>query len=279
MSASASPYLNATSDELRSALAAHARAIQAIVRVVSRRYGCRADEEAELLSEVFLRLVEDDYGVLRKFRGTSSLRTYLRTVACRVLLDRRVETWGKWRPTAKAKTLGADARQLERLIVRDHLTVQEAIGTLVHSSGGKVSYDTAVQLYATLRLRLRARHVPLDDMASRLGAWPEDHVTNVRDLPRRAKRVTEGLRQGLRDLEPAERQLLRLRYRQGQSVADIARATGLDQKRLYRMFGRALERLRAALESCHVGLGDVRSVTGNGRVEVGEVLADAEPAA
>jgi hypothetical protein len=202
MSTATRPYVNATSDQLRCVLATHLPTIRAVVRVVSRRHGCRGEEEADLLSEVFLHLMKDDYAVLRKFRGTSSLQTYLRTVACRVLLDRRIAAWGKWRPTAKAKALGASARQLERLVVRDHFTPQEAIGVLTHSPGTNISYDAAVRLCGDLRLRLRAQRISLDEAASRLGAWPEDHLTSLPDLPRRADMLARALRRALGTLEP-----------------------------------------------------------------------------
>ncbi len=38
----------------------------------------------DLAAEVFLGLVDDDYGVLRRFKGTSSLPTYLTVVARRI---------------------------------------------------------------------------------------------------------------------------------------------------------------------------------------------------
>jgi RNA polymerase sigma-70 factor (ECF subfamily) len=50
----------------------------------------------DLASEVFLAIIEDDYAVLRRFRGESSLETYLTVVARRVvvreLLKRRAVT-------------------------------------------------------------------------------------------------------------------------------------------------------------------------------------------
>jgi RNA polymerase sigma-70 factor (ECF subfamily) len=43
----------------------------------------QADIE-DIAAEVFLAIVDDDYGVLRRFRGTSSLPTYLTVVARRI---------------------------------------------------------------------------------------------------------------------------------------------------------------------------------------------------
>ena len=45
----------------------------------------------DLAAEVFLAIVDDDYGVLRKFKGTSSLPTYLTVVARRVCVKEVVK--------------------------------------------------------------------------------------------------------------------------------------------------------------------------------------------
>lgn len=263
----------------RNVLLANLAAIRAVVRAVHRRYGRAGEDECELLSDVFLRLVQDDYAVLRKFRGESSLRTYLHKVATRVLLDRRVGTWGKWRPSARALALGEAARQLERLVVRDHLGAQEAIGALTHTPGTKLGYDAAVRLYGALRPRPRARHTPLDREADRLAAWPDDDGVALREAGECAVRLAAALRLALDALEPDDYRLLRLRYCEGKSVADIARASGRCQKRLYRACERALGRLRSALAHSGVSIADVREVVGHARVGLDEVFERAEPAA
>ena len=45
-----------------------------------------ADDRDDLTGEVFLTLVKDDFAVLRRFRGKSSLATYLTVVARRVVV-------------------------------------------------------------------------------------------------------------------------------------------------------------------------------------------------
>ena len=45
----------------------------------------------DIAAEVFLAIVDDDYGVLRRFQGTSSLPTYLTVVARRVCVKQLVK--------------------------------------------------------------------------------------------------------------------------------------------------------------------------------------------
>ncbi|MGH8186413.1 MAG: hypothetical protein ACREUC_07605, partial [Steroidobacteraceae bacterium] len=78
----------------------------------------------------FLKLIEHDYAVLRRFEGASSLRTYLTVVLHRVLLDQRNREWGRWRPSAAAYRNGPLAVRLERLVTRDGLTPAEAIAAV-----------------------------------------------------------------------------------------------------------------------------------------------------
>ena len=48
----------------------------------------------------------DDYSILRKFKGRSSLRTDLITVVTHLYQDWRNGRWGKWRPSEDAKRRG-----------------------------------------------------------------------------------------------------------------------------------------------------------------------------
>ncbi|MEM9660154.1 MAG: sigma-70 family RNA polymerase sigma factor [Planctomycetota bacterium] len=68
-----------------------------VVHVVNHTARCRsimlssADRE-DLAAEVMLTLVRDDFAVLRRFRGKSSLATYLTIIARRVVVRRLVES-------------------------------------------------------------------------------------------------------------------------------------------------------------------------------------------
>lgn len=281
MKTSGSPLLepDASPDVLSAVLVAHLPAIKGLVRAVHRRFGGAGDDERELLSDVLFRLVEQDYGVLRKFRGGSSLRTYLYTVICRVQLDRRVRMWGKWRPTSRAARLGDAARHLERLVARDRLTPQEAIGAVAYDPRAGLDFATVNRLYAKLDVRPRPRQVPLDGWADRLADLPADDPCATSDLRRRAARLTLALQRAVSALDPPDRYLLGLRYREGRSVADIARVLGRDPKRLYRRYDWVLRRLRAELLRAEIGADEARQLVGHLHVEMGAILTDATPAA
>lgn len=62
-----------------------------VVHVINHTASCRSirisdDDRDDLTAEVFLEIVKDDFAVLRRFRGQSSLATYLTVVARRVVV-------------------------------------------------------------------------------------------------------------------------------------------------------------------------------------------------
>lgn len=52
----------------------------------SRSVRLRVDDSEDLAAEVFLTIVKDDFSILRRFRGESSLATYLTVIARRVVV-------------------------------------------------------------------------------------------------------------------------------------------------------------------------------------------------
>jgi RNA polymerase sigma factor (sigma-70 family) len=82
------------------------------------------------------------------------------------------------------------------------------------------------------------------------------------------------LARALEALEPQDRRLITLRFQTGLTVADIARASGIDQKQLYRRLGRLLTALRLALEA-DASVGDVaRRLAEGGPIELGEAASE-----
>ena len=63
-----------------------------VIHVVNHTADCRSlrlnpQDAEDLVSEVFLEVIKNDYAVLRRFRGQSSLATYLTVVARRVVVN------------------------------------------------------------------------------------------------------------------------------------------------------------------------------------------------
>jgi RNA polymerase sigma factor (sigma-70 family) len=238
-------------NDLEALFLGHLALIERITRSVCGRRGIRGDEAVECESWVKLRLVEDDYTILRKFRGESALSTYLTVVIAMLVRDYRVQRWGRWRPSAAAQRRGAVAIRLESLIYRQGYRLHEAAEVLRSTDQPALRDRDVGAIVRDLPRRLPQRPVdvgaePLADQAGRTSA--EDLVdTAAKTADHDA--VQQALARALDGLSPEDRLVLRLRFWSGSSVADIARTLELPQKPLYRQIERALGRLRAALES------------------------------
>lgn len=224
--------------------------VNAVIGDVARRHRVRGDALDEFRSLAFLKLIEHNYAVLRRFEGASTLRTYLNVVLQRVLLDYRNREWGRWRASAAAARIGPVAVRLERLVTRDGLSPAEAIDSLRPHA----DVSGCIDFVSTLR-----RRGPVRGSRATLGeeAIPEcpdpapgaDAGIEQRDQTARADTVRRAVREAVRLLPSQDHLFLTLRYRDGLSVAEAARVLELDAKPLYRRLERILESLRAALST------------------------------
>ena len=109
------------------------RLIDDTIRLVCRNRHCSPEEREDFSSHSRLKFIEDDYAILRKYAGRCSLRTYLVTVIGHQLSDYRRQHWGTWRPSAEARRLGPAAMELDTLLHRDRVPLEEAIERLATS--------------------------------------------------------------------------------------------------------------------------------------------------
>jgi RNA polymerase sigma factor (sigma-70 family) len=227
--------------------------VESTVRRVAFRHHLAPEERDELASLVHLHLIEDNYAVLRKFAGRSTLQTYLTTVVTRVMLDERTRRRGKWRPSAHARRMGPEGRELERLRDRDGHTPEEAASILASRSSGRVSVSEARALCDRLPPRMpraTGRDVELETLPN-AGPDPFKLTAGHEAVPAR-ERAFALLRESLEGLEPTDALVLRMRYEDGLTIAQIARALALPPKPLYRRLESLREELRRTLEAAGV---------------------------
>jgi DNA-directed RNA polymerase specialized sigma24 family protein len=156
--------------------------LERVVASTCRRHALGADEGEDFASWVKVRLNESDYAVLRKFRGSSSLRTYLIVVVTNLFKDYRIAQWGKWRPSAAAKRAGDLGVQLEGLFYRDGRTFTEAVA-LLHGSFGLEDSRAEIESLAT---RLRPRTLRRFESDQQLDTVPSQDPTPLERLSQRA---------------------------------------------------------------------------------------------
>jgi DNA-directed RNA polymerase specialized sigma24 family protein len=96
----------------------HLEVINRIAESLCRRNGIRGADAEDFVSEVRLKLLQDDYAVLRKFRGTSSTTTFLTVVISNLFRDHRIKEHD-------------DFLEIEN-VMRDAPTIIRTYDTLMH---------------------------------------------------------------------------------------------------------------------------------------------------
>lgn len=228
---------------------AHREILDAAIAGTCRRFRLPAADAEDFAAEFRLRLVKEDYAILKQFQGRSSLRTYLMVVVARAFQDWRNARWGKWRPSAEAKRLGPIAERLETLVVRDRHTLEEAAEILRTNLGLAVSLAALEGMLGRFPPRHGRTFVPSDALEDRPSSDPSpDSALERREAALMAETAARALGGALSDLAAEDRLILRMRFQDCLSVAEIARALHLDQKPLYRRIDRLLADLRGRLE-------------------------------
>ena len=248
--------------------------IEEAVRYVGRRYHLSTDEVQELAADIRVKIIDDDYEVLRKFQGRSALRTYLVTVVHRHFLSARVTAWGRWRPSVPAQRLGAVAVKLDQLLTRDGLTVDEAVQVLCTSEQACTEPELR---HLAAQLPTRTRRTILqggDHLAELHDPTPAPDAVFARAVQlTEADRIEAALRAALDELTPDDRLIVRLHFYERLKVAEIARLLQRAQKPLYRQVERIMEHLRSAMERRGVEEALVLTLVGDPELELRPMLS------
>ena len=218
------------------------------------RRNCVQSADAEdFASDVRLKLLQDDYAVLRKYRGGCSTTTFLTVVISNLFRDYRIKQWGKWRPSAEAKKLGDVALKLEALLYRDNHSFEQACAIFSQDGSRGVDRAELQRLFKELPRRIPRRvdeNTSADDIAARESA---DDPMLDRERTERMQTAKAALERAIGRLPPDDRLIVRLHYYEGLSMADVARAGGIPQKPLYTRMKRLLEILSKDLASQGIG--------------------------
>lgn len=219
----------------------HLPVIDRVVAVIARRHAMSALDADEFASWAKERIIGSDYTVFRKFGGRSSMATYLTVVFGNLFHDYRNNLWGRWRPSAAATRMGAIGTRLEELLHREGFTLREACEVL-RSSGATQSDVEIARMAARLPARSASTEVPLELVDGTVHeAYRPAPEAGADDAG------FQTLRNAIRALTPEEQVILKMRFWDDVSVADIARILRIEQKPLYRRIESIESRLRDLL--------------------------------
>lgn len=223
--------------------------IERTVASIARRNALKPWDADDFEGLVKLRLVADDFAVLRKFEGRAKLTTFLTTVIQNLFRDFRIQRWGKWRPSAAAKRIGEIGIQLETLLYRDGFASNEAF-QILRDRYDVLASDTELDAIAA-QVRPRTNRRFEDDSLLEKLAAPERADQNVLDRERRFRtlRAVKALREAVAHLAPEDRLILRLRFCDSLTIRAIADTLELPRRRMYTRLRKLLGDVRVGIEN------------------------------
>lgn len=244
--------------------------IERAIAFACRRYRFDPDDAEEFAAVVKLRLVDNDYAILRSYEERCKFVTFINIVIQRMALDYRIHEWGKWHASAEAKRLGVLAVELEQLLHRDGRSLDEALVALApkHAS---VTRESLMALSEKLPARTpRRREVNLEEADSVVALRSENVEEPLMEKERRrtSQQISAVMAGVIERMPEDERLILQLRFEGGMTVAQIARVLHLDQKLLYRRLERRMRDIRTQLESAGLDPADVLDLIGSDAAEL-----------
>lgn len=241
----------------------------------SRRSRLSDTDTDEFYGRVVLKLIENDYFVLRQFEGNSSLKAYLATVVRNALADYTAHMWGKWRPSAEALRQGTVGVLLDRLTSRDGLSFDEAAEQLITNHRVTESHQTLYEMWSQLPLRYPRRHTSNDEFPEVVSDEPRQDELMLRR--EEAASASAAITKTLAAWPSQDRLIVLLRFVHGLQVATIAKRLALDPVSLYPRCKRLFRQLASALELHGVSAGRVHALIESD--EIGPVLSESSTSA
>jgi RNA polymerase sigma factor for flagellar operon FliA len=218
--------------------------IDRLVAAIARRHALTAHDADDFRSWVQVRMIENGYAVFRKFGGRSTLATYLTAVLSHLFLDYRNSLWGRWRPCAAAERLGPIGVRLDELLHRDGCSLREA-REMLRSRGCELDDRELGRMAASFPVRRGTQELSLDTIEGT--TFEADSASATLPYAARDVHGMQALRDAVSALRPEDQVIIRMRFWDGVSVADIAKSLRLDAKPLYRRIELIEKRLRTLL--------------------------------
>lgn len=239
--------------------------INRVSEMTCHQHGVWGAEAEDFAASVRLKIMADDYAIIRNHRGDSSLKTYLAAVVHRTFLDHWRGERGRWRASAMALRLGPPAPELEALVYRDGYRLDQAGETLRTTGRTNLSDRDLGRLLKKLPSREVSRHrkVSADEVleTTEADSRADDGVTRAERGVFRDQ-VMAALKRSMARLTPEDQLIVRMHFMDELTLADVARGLNIEQKPLYRRVKRLRELLRTAMEAEGIRRDDVEGMIG-----------------
>lgn len=235
--------------QLKDLFQEHLPLIQKLIQFISHQQHLTPEDQDDFGSLAVLKLMENNYAALAKFKGNASLKTYLNSVIYRVYLDFRNKQWGRWRPSSKARNLGPAAILLEQLTYKEGLTLEQAIETMRTNHHFQHTAQQLSQLYAKLPVHRNSQpsgDIDLEQLQDS-AINQEEHLWQ-KEKKQQRDQLIELLEQEKAHLSEQDRFIIHMHFVQNLTISSISRSLNLNQRQLYRRVEKILKHLAKKLK-------------------------------
>jgi RNA polymerase sigma factor (sigma-70 family) len=239
----------------------HLSTIDRAIEFACRRGRFLGADAEDFASVAKLRLIENDYAILRNFEGRCSFRAYILIVVQRMLVDYRNHLLGKWRPSAHARRMGEIAVEVEKKLYRDHTPFDEVV-RLMCLTNPELTKDAIERLSEGLRARRRRVNEAVALVLDESPPTPDDRLRD-RDRVQVTEQISAIIRRAISELPADDRVIVRLRFESQFTVAQISRALQIDAKPIYRRIDRVLREWRERLKTAGITVEMLEDVLAN----------------
>jgi RNA polymerase sigma factor for flagellar operon FliA len=244
----------------------HLGDLRQVVSFICWRNDIRDADAEDFSSEVMLKMIENDYAILRRFESRCSFKNYLVVVVQRLLLDRRNQHLGKWHPSAEAKRRGVGGVLAEKLLRRDRRTVGETYEALIRAGISMTSQEVEDLAARLPERKSRPREVNLEDEDA--DAVHTDPDLSRADRVQVGRRLSEAVRKTMSRFAVEDQAVIRMHFDAQMSVAEIARALRVPQKPIYRRLQRRLAEIRRSLHAAGIDASSVLEVMSDASIDL-----------
>jgi RNA polymerase sigma factor (sigma-70 family) len=237
--------------------------VEAIIRAVCFRNRLKPEDTEDFASEVKLRLVENDYRILRVFTGKSSIETYLTTVIANTVRDLIRERDGRWRPSEEAKRLGEIAERIEELVYRFRYPFHEAYQILTTNFGFKQSEREVREIFFKLKPREeRSIRVSCEEEIHDVRGTPEMQMVAAEQnlLENKIACIIDEMRE---QLSATDRMMLRMAFEDNLKLTVIAEQLRLTRAEVDRRIREVLIGFKRGILQQGINYNDVRELIGD----------------
>jgi RNA polymerase sigma factor (sigma-70 family) len=227
----------------------HEAEIEAAIGAVSAHFRFEPDVRDDFSGVVREKFFDPAKSPLLRIRDKASWESYLRVVITNLARDHADKIWGKWRPSAAAKSFGEWGIRLEMLLGRDRLGLEEAVEIVHSESVGALSRRDAYSVYAALPVGLRSRPTPnTPELERQESGDTADGPLWTQELEDEQTVAFERVVELLAEMDPDDALMMRLRFEDGFTLARIGEEVGLSLQRVHERIARTLSELRRVLE-------------------------------